>query len=76
MLEGSQWSILAPIECGYARGVHTAGKGANVRFNNLFVRALTALVATVLLNGSVIGAFAHAAGAHGANVATHARAWA
>ena len=47
-----------------------------MRFNNLFVRALIAAVATVLLNGSVIGAFAHVASAHGANVATDARAWA
>ena len=50
-----------------------------MRFNNLLVRALSAAVATVLLNGSVLGAFAHVAGAHaahGAHGATDARAWA
>ena len=68
--------MLAAIENSHAHGVHTAGKGANVRLNNLFIRALSAVVATVLLNGSVIGAFALVAGTRGANVATDTRTWA
>ena len=47
-----------------------------MRPNNVIARALSAVLVTVLLNGSVIGAFAHVAAAHGANVATEARAWA
>ena len=47
-----------------------------MRLNNLFIRALSAVVATVLLNGSVIGAFALVAGPRGANVATDTRTWA
>ena len=41
-----------------------------MRFNNLVSRAFSAVLVTVLLNGSIIGAFAHVAGANSARVAT------
>jgi hypothetical protein len=39
-----------------------------MRFNNLLARALSAVLVTVLLNGSVVAAFAHVATARGAAV--------
>jgi len=68
--------MLAPIGYGHARGVHTAGKGGHMRFNNVLVRALGAVLVTVLLNGSVIGAFTRVAAVHGARAASDAPAWA
>ena len=37
-----------------------------MRVNNVFVRALSAVLVAVLLNGSVVAAFAHVARVHGA----------
>lgn len=45
-----------------------------MRINKLIARVLTAIVAAVLLNALVIGAFAHVARTHGATVASDARA--
>ena len=47
-----------------------------MRFNNVLVRALGAVLVTVLLNGSVIGAFTRVAAVHGARAASDAPAWA
>jgi hypothetical protein len=66
--------MLAPIGYGHARGVRRAGKGGHMRFNNVLVRALGAVLVTVLLNGSVVGAFTHVAAEHGARAASNAPA--
>ena len=47
-----------------------------MRFNKLFVRTLGAVLVAVLLNGSVVAAFAHVAHARGAQVSHDAQAWA
>ena len=44
-----------------------------MRINKLIARILIAIVASMLLNGLVIGAFAHVASTHGATVASDAR---
>jgi hypothetical protein len=46
-----------------------------MRFNNVLVRALSAILVMVLLNGAVVAAFAHVALARGARVASDAAAW-
>jgi hypothetical protein len=46
-----------------------------MRFNNVLVRALSALLVTVLLNGSVVAAFTHVAVAHAARAAGDSTAW-
>jgi hypothetical protein len=66
--------MLAPIGYGHAHGVHMAGKGGHMRVNNVLVRALSAVLVTALLNGSVIVAFAHVAAVHGARVTSDASA--
>ena len=62
--------MLAPIEYGHARSVQPAGKGGHMRFNNVLVRALSAVLATALLNGSVMVAFAHVAATNAARAAS------
>jgi hypothetical protein len=64
--------MLAPIEYGHARGVQPAGKGGHMRVNNVLIRALSAVLVTALLNGSVIVAFAHLAIVHAARAADDA----
>jgi len=61
--------MLAPIEYGHARGVHPADNGGHMRVNNVLVRALSAVLVTALLNGSVVIAFAHVAVVHAARAA-------
>lgn len=39
-----------------------------MRYHNVLVRAVSAVLVTILLNGSLIAAFAHAASGHGARV--------
>ena len=41
-----------------------------MRFNNVLVRALSAVLATALLNGSVMVAFAHVAATNAARAAS------
>jgi len=45
-----------------------------MRVNNVLVRALSAVLVTALLNGSVIVAFAHVAVVHAAHAASDAPA--
>jgi hypothetical protein len=45
-----------------------------MRVNNVLVRALSAVVVTVLLNGSVVLAFTQVAAVHGARVTSNASA--
>ena len=45
-----------------------------MRFNKLIVRTLGAVLVAVLVNGSVVAAFAHVAHARGAHVASDAQA--
>ena len=45
-----------------------------MRFNNVLVRAVGAVLVTVVLNGSVLAAFTHVASVHDARVLADTRA--
>lgn len=47
-----------------------------MKVNNVYARALSAMLVTILLNGSVVAAFAHVAAVRGAQLSSEARAWA
>ena len=46
-----------------------------MRFNNVLLRALSAVLITVLLNSSLVAGFAHVAVAHASHAASDTAAW-